>query len=142
MSKIIDEKYMLFALLMWAGSKLRVKTKNFFHGITVNQWLLLSTIRNFEGSPTLSEIANIMGNSHQNIKELINKLEKKGFLLVSTDLHDKRKYNIAVTDKFHEISRQYEGLQTLFINQMYEGISDEEIKDCFHTAEKILKNLE
>lgn len=142
MSKIIDEKYMLFALFMWAGSKLRVKTKNFFQGITVNQWLLLNTIKNFKESPTLGQIAHIMGNSHQNIKELINKLERKGFLTIAINPDDKRKYKISVTEKFHKISLQYESLQTEFINKMYQDISDQDVITCFNLAEKILNNIE
>lgn len=133
---------MLFALLMWAGNKLRAKTRNFFPEITVNQWLLLCTVNKFDGSPTLNDIASIMGNSHQNTKELVNKLEKKGYLKVCTDPQDKRKYKIFVTDAFHDISAKYESLQTEFVKKMYDGIADDDVINCFTSAEKIFKNLE
>lgn len=141
MSKIIDEKYALFAQLMWAGNKLRTKTRDFFDEITVNQWLLLCTVNNFGGSPTLNDIASIMGNSHQNTKELINKLVKKGFLKVCADKQDKRKYKIYITEAFHGICAKYEEVQTRFIIKMYDGIDDSDVINCYGSIERILKNI-
>lgn len=41
--------------------------------------------------PTVNELADIMGSSHQNVKQILLKLEKKGFVYIAVDENDKRK---------------------------------------------------
>src|SRR5690606_30690673 len=42
----------------------------------------------------IKELAEIMGISHQNVKQILLKLEKKGFVRISVDEQDKRKQRI------------------------------------------------
>lgn len=39
-----------------------------------------------------------MGSSHQNVKQILLKLEKKGFVTIIVDKNDKRKQRIELTD--------------------------------------------
>ena len=43
-----------------------------------------------------------MGSSHQNVKQILLKLEKKGFVSISVDEQDKRKQRIELTDYCQE----------------------------------------
>ena len=47
----------------------------------------------------MNELSDVMGSSHQNVKQILLKLEKKGFVSAIPDEKDKRKQRIFVTDK-------------------------------------------
>ena len=44
-----------------------------------------------EVTGTVKELAEIMGSSHQNVKQILLKLEKKGVVYITADERDKRK---------------------------------------------------
>jgi DNA-binding MarR family transcriptional regulator len=51
------------------------------YGITTKQWFLSETINSlFDAHPTLTEVGNAMGSSHQNVKQVAMKLQEKGCL--------------------------------------------------------------
>ena len=54
-------------------------------------------------SPTINELSDIMASSHQNVKQILLKLEKKGFVRMIADEQDKRKQRVILTKKAQEI---------------------------------------
>lgn len=71
-------------------------------GITTQQAALLTVVREL-GGPTQGEAAEVLGTSHQNVKQLIAALERKGFLRVEVDPEDRRARRLRDTAK----SRRY-----------------------------------
>ncbi|MBQ2405815.1 MAG: MarR family transcriptional regulator, partial [Lachnospiraceae bacterium] len=57
--------------------------------------------------PTINELAEIMGSSHQNVKQILNKLEAKGYVDIIIDEQDKRKQRIVVTDKTKQFCEEH-----------------------------------
>jgi DNA-binding MarR family transcriptional regulator len=70
---------------------LRTRLDNLYRadGLTTQQATLLSIVRS-RGTPTLGQVAETMGTSHQNVKQLVIALERKGFLEYIPDPHDAR----------------------------------------------------
>lgn len=70
------------------------------HGPGCNEHLLVHKLRTAkEYLPELSRVAEIMGSSHQNVKQILNKLEDKGYVKTVLDEQDKRKQRIILTEK-------------------------------------------
>lgn len=70
-------------------------------GLTTSQWLLLAVLmRRFPGeSPRLSEAAAVYGSSRQNVKQIAQQLEARGFLEIRRDPADARSLRLHVTRK-------------------------------------------
>lgn len=65
-------------------------------GLTTQQAALLSIVREL-GNPPLGRVAQVMGTSHQNTKQLVTALERKGFLEYRPDPHDARMRRLHTT---------------------------------------------
>jgi MarR family transcriptional regulator, transcriptional regulator for hemolysin len=87
-----QQQYVLGSLFLLAN-KLQIKGDKFLSedNITLRQWLLTVMILQFKDQhPTLGEVAKLMGTSHQNVKQLANKLKERGFLEIEKDKEDAR----------------------------------------------------
>lgn len=91
-------------------------------GVTCRQWLLLALLtRRFPTPPTLSEAAEAYGTSRQNVKQLAEQLQDRGFVSLRADPADARKLRIHVLPKVAEAfdtpaerAREAELLRQLF----------------------------
>ena len=85
-----------------------------------------------------------MGSSHQNVKQILLKLEKKGFVSTIPDESDKRKQRIYVTDKCREFIEENDnnGQQSQFIiERIFNGIDEESLQTTIQTIMKMERNL-
>ncbi len=137
----VDNKRALFGLFFAFGNRLQTAGDAFYEEITCKQFFLLISMSLFEKPPTLSELSEVMGSSHQNVKQIVNKLERDGFLTTYTDEKDRRKVRVMPNEKLAILSKKYEAKEIEFINRFYEGISNEEIVIALNTAIKIESNL-
>lgn len=89
----------------------------------------------------INELADVMGSSHQNVKQIVNKLEKAGFVTTFYDKDDRRKVRVAATEKMGTLSDMYREQEEKFMAGLYEGITKEEVQLTYNVMMKIEKNL-
>ena len=82
-----------------------------------------------------------MGSSHQNVKQILLKLEKKGFVSISVDEHDKRKQRIEITPYCREFCEKNDEKSMELLKQMFEGVSEEQLQTTIQTIVQIEDNL-
>ena len=68
-----------------------------------------------------------MNSSHQNIKKMIEKLEKNGYIEVKTDEKGKRKQRFFLTEKTAEFTKRYDKPSKAFMEYLFGGINKEEL---------------
>lgn len=138
-----EDEYMMFGMMFVLGNKLQVIGDSFYEEITSKQWFLLLMLEVFgENPPTLNELSDAMGSSHQNTKQIVLKLQTKKYVELYTDEKDKRKMRIRRTPKFDELAQKYEGNQQLFMKQLFCGIDKKKIAITLETLIQFEKNLE
>ena len=132
----------LFGLLFSFMNRLQAAGDAFYEEITCKQFFLLACMNLYQDeSPTANEMAETMGCSRQNVKEILNSLAKKGMITLQQDENDRRKQRITVTDKTKSIAKKYTQKETEFMQLLYKGISDEEIRCVFKIISRMEKNL-
>ena len=89
----------LLGLLSAFDNRYQASADSFMKEITWKQFFAIICINLCKEPPTINELSDIMGSSHQNVKQILLKLEKKGFVSFFTDGKDKRKLRILVTDE-------------------------------------------
>lgn len=139
----IKEKAFIFGSIFTLSNRLQVLGDKFDENITIKQWLLLAAIsKNKELSPTISEVANMIGNSRQNVKKMSLILEKEGFLKLAKDNEDGRVIRIRLTNKCQEYFKQREKREDKFIEELFQDFDFNEVQVIKNAMTKFNKNIE
>lgn len=124
-----EPKYIIFALIFMLSNRLQTIGDSFFSEVTTKQWfvlLVLGIMKDY--NPTLNELSQAVGTSHQNTKQLILKLEQKGFVIIYKDEKDARRLRIKATPKCEEFSKAYHKKSAEFMNQLFQNIPDSDME--------------
>ena len=95
-----------------------------------------------ENPPMLSEVAELMGNSRQNVKQLALKLEEKGFLNICKDDRDARALRLKLTEKSREFWDKRGKQDDEYIAELFKDLSGEEITCMSKGFGKLMKTIE
>lgn len=131
----------LLGLLSAYDNRFQASADKFFKEITWNQFFAIICINLCQESPTLNELSEIMGSSHQNVKQILLKLEKKGFVKMVTDKKDRRKQRIIVTDACREFCEKNDATSKERIRCIFEGIDEASLIQTIRTILKMEENL-
>ena len=138
----MDKRFALFGYFFAMSNRLQTVGDRFYEEITCKQFFLMICLRLFEnGAPTINELSEIMGCSHQNVKSIAVKLEEKGYLEIRPDSDDARKLRIRLTNKADILAKKYQKKELDFIDMLFTGISDKQIETTFKTLEKMEENI-
>ncbi len=138
----MDKRFALFGYFFAMSNRFQTVGDRFYEEITCKQFFLMICLRLFEnGAPTINELSEIMGCSHQNVKSIAGKLEEKGYLEIRPDSDDARKLRIRLTNKADSLAKKYQKKEVDFIDMLFTGISDKQIETTFKTLEKMEENI-
>lgn len=143
LTEIKDQQF-IFGSLFAVANKLQTeldKSLKEFDMTAKQLYLAISIASLFEGPPTLKETANATGYSHQNIKQIALKLESKGFLKLEKDKSDARVLRLILTDKIKIFWNESEKSGLKFLDDIFSGIDNSEIKIFRKTIARLLANL-
>ncbi|OIJ08703.1 transcriptional regulator [Anaerobacillus arseniciselenatis] len=143
----IEKQQYIFGNIFLLANKLQVKGDHFLArddktDMTLRQWFLTIMILKFKDKhPTLGEVAELMGSSHQNVKQLALKLQEKEFLKIEKDARDGRAIRLKLTQKSRDYwkAREQEGNQ--FIMDLLQDLSEDEIDVLCKSYSKILDRI-
>ncbi len=144
-SFLLDRQRFIFGTIFLLANKLQtIGDKYLAEGdITVRQWFLTIMIIQFKGkAPTLGEVAELMGTSHQNVKQLAIKLKEKGFLSFEKDEKDGRALRLKLTEKCLEFWKEREEKDNGFIVELFKELGEEEIVAMCSGFNKLLEKIE
>ena len=82
-----------------------------------------------------------MGSSHQNVKQILLKLEKKKFVRIAADEKDKRKQRVELTERCMEFCARNDDMSIRIMQKLFDGISEEQLKVTIGTIIQIESNL-
>lgn len=134
----------LLGLLSAFDNRYQAAADAFFKEITWKQFFAVICINLCKEPPTLNELSDVMGSSHQNVKQILLKLEKKGFVELVTDEKDRRKQRIHVTDACREFLEKNDnnGQQSQYIiGRIFDGVDEPSLNATIQTVMKMERNL-
>ncbi|TCT15379.1 DNA-binding MarR family transcriptional regulator [Natranaerovirga pectinivora] len=141
---IEDRQKFIFGSIFFLSNKLQALGDQYLlsRDMTTRQWLLIVAISQFGNeSPTLSEVAVMLSSTHQNIKQIALKLEKKGFLNIEKDKKDKRALRLKLTQKSNVFWEESQQEDTLFIKDLFKHLSEEEINGMCSGIDKLMTRI-
>lgn len=141
----IPNDAMIFGLLLIISNKmdtlLERELKEF--DVTTKQWFLSETVNSlFDYPPTLKEVGNMMGSSHQNVKQVALKLQEKELMTLEKDRKDARITRLTLTEKSIDFWKKTNQKGDIFRNQMFSEIDNDILSQTRTMLEKVMSNLE
>lgn len=138
----MEKKYALFGLFFAFHNRLQAVGDSFYEEITCKQFFLLACMNLYvDEAPTAMELAKTMGCSRQSVREILNSLEKKGFVCLKADPEDRRKQRIFLTEKAKAMAERYREKEAVFMKQLYVGVADADIECVYEVLSHIENNL-
>ena len=137
----IPSSYYLIGLLSAFENRFQAMADSMMQEISWKQFFAIICINMCKEPPTLKELSDILGSSHQNVKQILLKLEKKGFICFERDEADKRKQRIVLTKECRKFCKKNDDMSQKTMMGMFEGIPEKNIKTTIKTIITIEKNL-
>ena len=138
----IPLNYYLLGLLSAFENRFQTAADNAMEEISWKQFFAIICIDLFREPPTLRELSEILGSSHQNVKQILLKLEKKKFIELRPDKTDKRKQRIILTDHCKEFCEKNNEMSEAIMDRMFRGISQNDLSVTIRTITAMEKNLQ
>ena len=137
----IETSYFLLGLLSAFDNRFQAMADKVMEEISWKQFFAIICINLCKESPTIKELSEIMGSSHQNVKQILLKLEKKGFVDISVDKDDKRKQRVILTEKCIKFCNSNDENSSMAVKSIFDGISEKELLITIHTIIQMEENL-
>ena len=137
----IPPSYYLLGLISAFENRFQAMADSTMQEISWKQFFLIICINLCKEPPTIGDLSEIVGSSHQNVKQLLLKLEKKDFISFQSDEKDKRKQRIRLTEHCREFCEKNDEMSKSIMEKMFDGISDDDLSATIRTIVKIEKNL-
>lgn len=137
----IEAPYFLLGLLSAFDNRFQAIADKTIGEISWKQFFAIICINMCNEKPTIKELAEIMGSSHQNVKQILLKLEKKEFVNISVDDIDKRKQRVELTEKCIQFCNENDEKSKNAIVSMFNGISQEQLAVTIKTIIQMEDNL-
>ena len=115
----IPSNYFLLGLLTAFDNRFQASADKVMGEISWKQFFAVICINLCREAPTLKELSDIMGSSHQNVKQILLKLEKKGFAELKQDPMDKRKQRIFLSEKCKEFCSRNDQVTGEIMDSMF-----------------------
>ncbi len=131
----------LLGLLSAFDNRFQACADKLFQEITWKQFFAIICINICKEKPTIKELSEVMGSSHQNVKQILLKLEGKGFVAMIPDEKDKRKQRIVLTKKCMDFCEKNDEMSSDIMDQMFDGITEEQLTITINTIIEIEKNM-
>ena len=137
----IPSSYYLLGLISAFENRFQALADSTMKEISWKQFFAIICINLCKEPPTIRELSDILGSSHQNVKQILLKLEKKGFIAFMPDENDKRKQRIVLTDTCRAFCEKNDDMSIKKKKKMFDGIPEKDIKTTINTITRIEKNL-
>lgn len=125
----MDKRLVVFGSLFAIANRLQTEMDRRIEGISAKQWYIVMMLGMFDSPPTLKQLAKISDTSHQNVKQIVVKLEQKGYVRLEKDPEDLRAMRIIATEKCNDWGEKNEKTAKLFIDRMFDRFTPEEITE-------------
>jgi DNA-binding MarR family transcriptional regulator len=137
----IAKEYAIYGMLFSLSNRIQTIGDKEFADITMKQHFLMVALEMFENSPTLKEMAELIGCSYQNVKRMAGHLQKNGYLKIVQDCNDKRKLLLISTGKLEKMADSNQKKTVIFMSQLYKDISEEDLITTLNTLMKMDQNI-
>lgn len=137
-----EKQKFIFGCILLFANRIQTIGDRFDKDITMKQWfLIVCIIENKNNSPTLSNVADFMGCSRQNIKKMALILAEKGLVKFENAPNDSRSIILTITRKCEEFFSKRNNGEEKFLNDFFKGLTKQDINNVYKSFLKLYDNI-
>lgn len=130
----------VYSTLFSLNNKLQIRGDEYLEGLTSRQLMTMMAIIHLpEDETTLNNIARKLGTSKQNVKQMVNIIEKKGYVVVVPSKSDKRSYNVKITEYGKQTLFECSERGISFFEDVFNGFSKEELELLWNFLKRLYR---
>ena len=139
----MSKREFLFGSIFLLSNRLQALGDTVLKEITLKQWLLLIVIHTMDkDTPSISEVATLMGSTRQNIRKMLELLEKNGYVSIGQNLKDKRNLSVELTKQTLDFFAKFEKSGDDFLVKIFKDVDSQQLEITCKTLEIIFNNIE
>lgn len=108
--------------------------------LTPEQFMLIDLLWN-QGEMTQQQLADQLQKDKNSVTKLVDAIEKKGFVIRKQNPHDRRANTLVLTEKANELKPGAKQKGISILDQILEGISEDELRSFLSTLRKLNANM-
>ena len=112
-----------------------------FEELSWKQVFFLNCVTLFGEPPSIKDMADLVGCSHQNAKQILLKLEKGGFVIMEQDENDRRRQRIKMTHKAEAFRKEFDEPSRCVMERIFAGVGAEELDTTIRVITQLDNNL-
>ena len=140
--KDMDQSFYLIGLINHFHNGFQTVADALFDEISWKQIFFLNCVTFFKEAPTINDMAEIIGCTHQNANQILSRLEKIGFVEVKRDDRDRRKQRIVLTEKANVFREKYTKPSDDAMRILFKGVKSKDLGTAIKLFEQLENNLE
>lgn len=137
----MEEQAAIFGGIFTLANRLQLLGDKFDNEITTKQWLLIASISKHRNPPTISEVADQIGYSRQNVKKMATILEREGFLVLQRDTKDARILRMLLTEKCRNHFEQREAREQEFLDALFRNFDTLKLSGLYQGMTQLAMNV-
>lgn len=139
----IPAREYLFGSIFLLANRLQTLGDGYLEEVTLKQWLLLIMIHVMDKEqPSVTEVADFMGSTRQNVRKMLEVLEGKGYVELSPNSGDRRTLSVALTSRTEQFFARFQAKGDAFLDQLFAEIPPEDLTVTRRTVEALFENME
>lgn len=108
--------------------------------LTITEGKVITFLYNNPGKDTAADITELRMLSKGNVSQAVESLIQKGLLTRSADQNDRRKIHLSLLSPAKEITNAIHVMQKNLYGQIFNGLSEEDLKIYERINQKIMEN--
>lgn len=139
----VADRVRLFRLAVASGMALRNRLDREMAatGVTTQQAALLQFIESQAEAPSLGAVAGALSMTHQNVKQIAAALERKGFICIEVDAHDRRVRRLRVTARHRRFWSRRNPADFVKVQAWTAGLSEAEVAQACVLLRRLLASV-
>ena len=139
----MTEKQYIFSSIFVIANKLQIIGDREIEELSFKQWFLLVAIKNIpKENPSLTDIANFIGTSRQNVKKMLVILEKKGYVLLSNLPDNQKSVCTLLTKKCEEHLDKFDKLGDELLEKIFTNVSSVQTQSISEVFKILFENID
>lgn len=119
-----NKQYVLFGGTFLLANKLQAVADKTMQGLSTKQWFLLRNLKDLptDPPPTITVLARETDTSRQNVRKMLEVLERQGYVALKSDVTDLRSQRVQLTDLGEQVLKRAAQEAVPFFAQLFSQI--------------------
>jgi DNA-binding MarR family transcriptional regulator len=129
-----------YATLFSLANKLQVKGDQFLKNFTARQFMTMIAIVHLpDGEASLNNIARKLGTTKQNVKQVVDLIEKKGYVVTMPSSRDKRAVNVVITQAGFQAATETSEQGQEYFHILFHDFTQVELETFWNLLKKLYR---